>query len=228
MSADLLLTGVRAGHGAVEVLHGIDLAVPPQGVTALLGRNGAGKSTTLAVIAGLLPLRHGSVSWDGEDVTRWTTRRRAQAGMLLVLERRGVFAGLSVRENLDVFAVEPSERSRLGEVFAAFPVIEQRLDQRAGSLSGGEQQMLAMSRVLLQRPKLLLLDEVSFGLAPQVTGQLLDVVRELARTCTVVLVEQYVDDALRLADVVYVLDRGDVVFAGEPGELQADALPRAR
>jgi branched-chain amino acid transport system ATP-binding protein len=228
VSADLLLTGVRAGHGAVEVLHGIDLAVPPHGVTALLGRNGAGKSTTLAVIAGLLPLRHGSVSWDGEDVTRWTTRRRAQAGMLLVLERRGVFAGLSVRENLDVFAVEPPERARLGDVFAAFPVIEQRLDQRAGSLSGGEQQMLAMSRVLLQRPKLLLLDEVSFGLAPQVTGQLLDVVSDLARTCTVVLVEQYVDDALRLADVVYVLDRGDVVFAGEPGELKADALPRAR
>jgi branched-chain amino acid transport system ATP-binding protein len=127
-----------------------------------------------------------------------------------------------------VFARDPAERARLSEVFAAFPVLGERRDQRAGSLSGGEQQMLAMSRVLLQRPALLLLDEVSFGLAPQVTGQLLDVVAHLARDCTVVLVEQYVDDALRLADVVYVLDRGDVVFAGEPSELSAGGLPRAR
>jgi branched-chain amino acid transport system ATP-binding protein len=227
VSASLVLAGLRAGHGAVEVLHGIDLAVPSMGVTALLGRNGAGKSTTLAAVAGLVRPRSGTVTWEGQDITGWSTRRRAQAGVLLVLERRGVFAGLSVQDNLDVFARDDVERSRLASVFAAFPVLEQRLEQRAGSLSG-EQQMLALARVLLQRPALLLLDEVSFGLAPQVTGQLLDVVADLARTCTVVLVEQYVDDALRLADVVYVLDRGDVVFAGEPAELRDGVLPRAR
>src|SRR3954471_21881725 len=228
MAAELVLTGIRAGHGRVEVLHGVDLAVPPRGITAILGRNGAGKSTTLTVIAGLVRPQAGAVVWDGVDVTGWSARRRARAGMLLVLERRGIFAGLSVQDNLDVFSAGDVERARLPEAFAAFPVLEQRLDQRAGSLSGGEQQMLAMSRVLLQRPRLLLLDEVSFGLAPQVTGQLLDVVEELARECTVVLVEQYVDDALRLADVVYVLDRGAVAFAGEPSELRGKALPVAR
>jgi branched-chain amino acid transport system ATP-binding protein len=228
VTAALVLADVRAGHGAVEVLHGVDLAVPASGITAVLGRNGAGKSTTLSVIAGLVRPRGGSVTWNGCDITGWSTRRRAQEGVLLVLERRGVFAGLTVEDNLDVFARDAVERARLPDVYAAFPVLEQRLGQRAGSLSGGEQQMLAMSRVLLQRPNLLLLDEVSFGLAPQVTGQLLDVVAELARACTVVLVEQYVDDALRLADVVYVLDRGGVVFAGEPAELRDAPLPRAR
>src|SRR3954470_200831 len=226
MAAELVLTGIRAGHGRVEVLHGVDLAVPTHGITAVLGRNGAGKSTTLSVIAGLVRPQAGTVEWDGADITGWAPRRRAQEGMLLVLERRGIFPGLSVQDNLAVFAADEPERARLPEVFAAFPVLNERLEQRAGSLSGGEQQMLAMSRVLLQRPRLLLLDEVSFGLAPQVTGQLLDVVEELARECTVVLVEQYVEDALRLADVVYVLDRGSVVFAGEPSELRGDALPR--
>jgi branched-chain amino acid transport system ATP-binding protein len=228
MTVDVLLTGVRAGYGGVEVLHGVDLAVPAHGITALLGRNGAGKSTTLAAVAGLVRVRDGSVSWGGTDITRWPVRRRSGAGLVLVPERRGIFAELSVADNLEVFAPAAQEQARLPEVHAAFPVLRQRLGQRAGSLSGGEQQMLAMSRVLLQRPRLLLLDEVSFGLAPQVTGQLFDVVEALARECTVLLVEQYVDDALRLADVVYVLDRGTVSFAGEPGELRGRTLPLAR
>jgi branched-chain amino acid transport system ATP-binding protein len=225
MSLDLELTGVRAGYGSVEVLHGVDLGVPERGITALLGRNGAGKSTTLAAVAGLLPVAAGAICWGGLDVARWSVRRRASAGMLLVPERRGIFADLSVADNLDLFAVAPDERARLEDVHAAFPVLQQRLEQRAGSLSGGEQQMLAMSRVLVQRPRLLLLDEVSFGLAPQVTGQLFDVVSELSRSCTVLLVEQYIDDALRLADVVYVLHRGAVVFAGESSELRGKPLP---
>jgi branched-chain amino acid transport system ATP-binding protein len=228
MSVDLELADVRAGYGSVEVLHGVELAVPADGITALLGRNGAGKSTTLAAIAGLLPVTGGTVSWDGTDVTRWSVRRRAAAGMLLVPERRGIFADLSVADNLELFAVAADERARLPDVDDAFPVLQERLEQRAGSLSGGEQQMLAMSRVLVQRPRLLLLDEVSFGLAPQVTGQLFDVISELSRSCTVLLVEQYVEDALRLADVVYVLDRGAVAFAGESGELRGKPLPLAR
>jgi branched-chain amino acid transport system ATP-binding protein len=227
MSVDLQLSGVRAGYGPVEVLHGVDLAVPARGITALLGRNGAGKSTMLAAIAGLVRVRSGTISWGGADITRWPVRRRAVEGMVVVPERRGIFAELSVADNLDLFAVGAEEQARLVDVDAAFPVLRQRATQRAGSLSGGEQQMLAMSRVLVQRPRLLLLDEVSFGLAPQVTAQLFDVVATLAQECTVLLVDQYVEDALRLADVVYVLDRGEVAFAGEPGELRGRALPVA-
>lgn len=139
---------------------------------------------------------------------------------MLVPERRGVFPTLSVRDNLNVFA--PHGSDDLSPALDAFPVLGERLDQLAGSLSGGEQQMLAMSRVLLQRPRLLLLDEISFGLAPRITAQLLEVVRELAqRGVTIALVEQRMADALRMADVVYVLSRGEVAFAGEPGELDA-------
>ena len=219
MTAELVLTDVRAGYGGVEVLHGVSLVVPASGVTALLGRNGAGKTTLLGTLAGLVPLRSGRVTWGGRDLQGWSVRDRAQAGLLLVPERQGVFPDLSVRENLALFARSAEEEERRAEVLTAFPVLADRLDQRAGSMSGGEQQVLALSRALVQRPRLLLVDELSSGLAPRIAEQLFAVVAELARTCTVVLVEQYEDDALRLADVVYVLDRGDVVFAGEPGEL---------
>lgn len=219
MTAELVLTDVRAGYGGVEVLHGVSLVVPALGVTALLGRNGAGKTTLLATLAGLVPVRSGRVTWGGRDLHGWGVRDRAQAGMLLVPERQGVFPDLTVQENLELFARGPVEQARRAEVLAAFPVLADRLEQRAGSMSGGEQQVLALSRALVQRPRLLLVDELSSGLAPRVAEQLFAVVAELARTCTVVLVEQYEADALRLADLVYVLDRGDVVFAGEPGEL---------
>jgi branched-chain amino acid transport system ATP-binding protein len=222
MSVELSMRGVRAGYGPVEVLHGIDLDVPAGALTALLGPNGAGKTTLLSVLGGLLPLRAGRISWDGRDLTRLPADARARAGLALVPERRGIFNGLSVRDNLEIFAAGGDAEVAI----AAFPVLGQRLGQRAGSLSGGEQQMLAMSRALVRRPRLLLLDEISFGLAPRVTRQLLDVVAELARGgATVLLVEQHLSDALRLADVVYVLARGEVVFAGEPGELAGKALP---
>jgi branched-chain amino acid transport system ATP-binding protein len=224
VTAELVLTDVRAGYGGVEVLHGVSLVVPALGVTALLGRNGAGKTTLLHALAGLVPLRSGRITWAGRDLRGWTVRERAEAGLLLVPERRGVFPDLSVRENLDVFARGEAERARLDEVLTALPVLAERLEQRAGSLSGGEQQVLALSRALLQRPRVLLLDELSSGLAPRVADQLFSVVAELAGSCTVVLVEQYEDDALRLADVVYVLERGDVAFAGEPGELAGQGV----
>ena len=223
MTVELELQSVRAGYGAVEVLHGIDLAVPAGALTALLGPNGAGKTTLLSVLAGLLPLRAGKVVWGGTDISHAPPDARARAGMALIPERRGVFPELSVRENLEIFTPAGSTADVALE---AFPVLGQRLSQRAGSLSGGEQQMLAMSRALLRHPRLLLLDEISFGLAPRVTRRLFDVVAELALGgATVVLVEQYLSDALRLADVVYVLARGEVVFAGEPGELTGRALP---
>jgi branched-chain amino acid transport system ATP-binding protein len=220
---ELSVRGLRAGYGAVEVLHGIDLAVPSGALTALLGPNGAGKTTLLSVVAGLHPLRAGRVSWGDVDISRLAPDARARAGMTLIPERRGIFPELSVRENLDTFA-GPDGSAEVA--LAAFPVLAERMAQRAGSLSGGEQQMLAMSRALLKNPRLLLLDEISFGLAPRVTRRLFDVVTELARGgTTVVLVEQYLSDALRMADVVYVLARGEVVFAGEPGELAGRSLP---
>jgi branched-chain amino acid transport system ATP-binding protein len=223
VSVELALRGVRAGYGAVEVLHGVDLDVPSGALTALLGPNGAGKTTLLSVLAGLLPLRAGHISWSGGPLDQQPADARARAGMLLIPERRGIFTTLSVRDNLEVFAGPDAD---LQPAYDAFPILEQRLTQQAGSLSGGEQQMLAMSRALLRRPRLLLLDEISFGLAPRVTRQLFDVVAELARAgTTVVLVEQYLSDALRLADVVYVLSRGGIAFAGEPAELRGRALP---
>ena len=228
MSIELSLRGVRAGYGAVEVLHGIDMDVPRGTLTALLGPNGAGKTTLLSVIAGLLPLRGGELHWSDPDGAERDLRHsppdaRARAGMVLIPERRGIFAQLSVKENLEIFAGESRDQE---PALTAFPVLADRMSQRAGSLSGGEQQMLAMSRALLQQPRLLLLDEISLGLAPRVTHRLFDVVAGLARAgTTVVLVEQYLSDALRLAEIVYVLARGEVAFAGEPSELAGRALP---
>ncbi|MDQ1695708.1 MAG: branched-chain amino acid transport system ATP-binding protein [Frankiaceae bacterium] len=223
MTVELSLRGIRAGYGAVEILHGLDIDVPAGALTALLGPNGAGKTTLLSVVAGLLPLRAGEMSWRGRDLGRLSPDARARAGMLLVPERRGIFPALSVRDNLEIFAAGVID---LEPAHSAFPVLAQRLSQQAGSLSGGEQQMLAMSRVLVRRPRLLLLDEISLGLAPRVARLLFDVVGQLAHDgTTVVLVDQYLSDALRLADVVYVLSRGELAFAGEPGELTGKALP---
>ena len=223
MTVELSVRGLRAGYGAVEVLHGIDLDVPSGALTALLGPNGAGKTTLLSVLAGLLPARAGQVLWSGRDVTSVPPDARSRAGLALVPERRGIFGALSVRENLEIFAghgVTPDA------ALTAFPVLADRLGQRAGSLSGGEQQMLAMSRALLRYPRVLLLDEISLGLAPRVTRRLFDVVGELAQSgTTVLLVDQYLSDALRLADIVYVLARGEVAFAGEPAELAGRTLP---
>ena len=222
MSVEISLRDVRASHGPVEVLHGVSLDAPQGAVTAILGPNGAGKSTTLSVIAGLLPVRSGTVLWAGKNVTKLSALQRAKAGMVLVPERRGIFPDLTVRDNLEVFGqgIQPEPNDALD----AFPALRERMSQRAGSLSGGEQQMLAMSRVLLQKPRVLLLDEISFGLAPKITAALFEVVTELARgSTTVLLVEQHLSDALRLADVVYILNRGNVTFAGEPGELTEGA-----
>jgi branched-chain amino acid transport system ATP-binding protein len=223
MTIELSLRGVRAGYGPVEVLHGIDLDVPTGALTALVGANGAGKTTLLTLLAGLLPLRAGSITWCGRRMTGMPADQRARAGLALVPERRGVFGALTVRDNLEVFAGHGGD---LSPAFAAFPVLEQRLEQLAGGLSGGEQQMLAVSRALLSRPKVLMVDEISFGLAPRVTRQLFDVVADLARNgTTVVLIDQHLGEVLKLADVVYVLARGEIAFAGEPAELQGRQIP---
>jgi branched-chain amino acid transport system ATP-binding protein len=226
--ADLLaLEGVTAGYGRVEVLHDLSLRVPAGSVVALLGPNGAGKTTTLNVISGTVETRRGRVLLDGRNIRRLSPYQRSRRGVTIVPEGRGVFPGLSVDENLDIAVHAPTgvdeawRREQLEHVLQLFPRLRERASQRAGTLSGGEQQMLAMSRALLARPKVLLLDEISMGLAPQVVQQLFDAVAQLkAEGMTIVLVEQYLTYALRLADICYVMGKGRIAFLGEPAELR--------
>ena len=218
MSVELRVRGLRAGYGPVEVLHGVDLDLPAGRVTAILGSNGAGKTTLLRTIAGLQRAGGGHVTWRGVDITRRPAYRRARNGLLLVPDDRGVFAELTVEENLSLFAATPSAAVRAVE---AFPVLGERRRQRAGTLSGGEQQMLALSRALVRPARVLLVDELSRGLAGPVTAQLYRALAELAEVTdtAIVLVEQDPAAVLPLAQVAYVLSRGSVVFAGEPADL---------
>jgi branched-chain amino acid transport system ATP-binding protein len=217
MAVELSIRALRSGYGPLEVLHGIDLDIPGARVTGLLGPNGAGKTTLLRTLAGHLPSRAGSVRWHGAAIERWSPERRADSGLVFVPADGGVFPSLSVRDNLDIFA----QGGPLDAAFAAFPVLRSRLQQRAGTLSGGEQRMLAMSRALLVRPALLLADEPSLGLSAELTTLIYEVIGNVAASgVTVVVADQHVDRILTLAAVIYQLEHGEVAFAGEPAELR--------
>ena len=221
----LEVDGVTSGYGKVEILHDLCIAVPEGTVVALLGPNGAGKTTTLRVISGTLPVWNGQVQYEGERLDGRSAFEIARRGITLVPEGRGIFPGLEVRENLEIGVRAgnngESRRVRMERVLDTFPRLRERLSQRAGTLSGGEQQMLALSRAFLGNPRVLLLDEISMGLAPRIVEQLFESVAELReRGLTIVLVEQYLTYALRLADICYVLAKGGVEFVGEPGELR--------
>jgi branched-chain amino acid transport system ATP-binding protein len=225
----LELSNVTAGYGRVEVLHGLSMAVPQGATVALLGPNGAGKTTTLSAIAGTLPIWRGAIRLDGRKLSGHSPYSIARSGVLLVPEGRGIFPSLSVRENLAIDAraqrgrSERDRKARIAEVVGVFPRLGERLGQRAGSLSGGEQQMLALARALLADPKVLLMDEISMGLAPLVVEQLFASVERLKQEgMTIVMVEQYLTYALRMADIIYVLAKGKVAFCGEPSELAGD------
>jgi branched-chain amino acid transport system ATP-binding protein len=216
MAIDLAVRGLRSGYGPLEVLHGVDLDIPAARVTGLLGPNGAGKTTLLRTLAGQLPSRAGSVEWEGHQIQRWSPERRADRGLVFVPADGGVFSSLSVRDNLDIFA----RGGPLDAAFTAFPVLASRLQQRAGTLSGGEQRMLSMSRALLVRPALLLADEPSLGLSARLTDQIYEVIAGVAASgVTVVVADQHVERILSLAAVVYRLEHGEVAFAGEPAEV---------
>lgn len=216
MSVEVAVRGLRSGYGPLEVLHGIDLDVPGSRVTGLLGPNGAGKTTLLRTLAGQLPSRAGSVQWQGAYIQRWPPERRAGRGLVFLPADGGVFSSLSVRDNLEIFA----QGGSLDAALQAFPVLAGRLAQRAGTLSGGEQRMLAVSRALLVRPQLLLADEPSLGLSAALTNQIYEVIAGVAAAgVTVVVADQHVERILALASVVYVLEHGEVAFAGEPAEL---------
>ena len=229
MSVTLSARGVGAGYGGIRVLDGVDLEVPAGRITALVGANGSGKTTLLKALAGLLP-RAGDVRLDGEPLPA-SPAAIVTRGLSLVPEGRQLFPQMTVRENLELgaFRRPRAERAaRLDEVVAIFPRLAERRAQLAGSMSGGEQQMLAIARALMSRPRLLMLDEPSLGLAPRMVDELFGTVRRLhAGGVTVLLVEQNVAKSLALADEASVLERGRVVLRGPARDLLASDAVRA-
>jgi branched-chain amino acid transport system ATP-binding protein len=228
VSQTLELTDVRAGYGRIEVLHGISLTAPAGSVVALLGPNGVGKTTTLRAISGTIPVTDGAIRLGGRRIDNRRPNVIASQGVVLVPEGRGVFPALSVVDNLKVaHRSAPTEAAGrwsdwLDEITTTFPRLGERLTQTAGSLSGGEQQMLAVCRALVGDPAVVMFDELSMGLAPMIVAELFERVaalREQGRT--IVLVEQYLTYALELADLCYVLAKGEVAWRGDPKELQA-------
>jgi branched-chain amino acid transport system ATP-binding protein len=232
MGADLLTcTDVAAGYGAVRVLEGVSLSIARGTVIALLGSNGAGKTTLMRVIAGLLPPAAGEIRFDGALLTTMPSHERVAAGLSLVPEGRRLFAELTVEENLRLGAVTPRMRSLwrqdMAAAYALFPRLAERRRQLAGSLSGGEQQMLAIARGMMARPRLLLLDEPTLGLAPLLVETIFEAIVSLrAQGTTIFIAEQDVRSTLEIADAGYVLENGRIVLAGSGRTLAND--PRMR
>lgn len=209
-----------AGYSGSVVLRGVDLAVPRGSVVALLGPNGAGKTTLLRAASGLLRPTSGQLLLDDEDISSLRPHQMVERGICHVPEGRGVFPNLSVKDNLLLQSPRGLEGESLERAVSAFPRLGERLSQAAGTMSGGEQQMLALARTYVQSPRLVLLDEVSMGLAPKIVDEIFEFL-ELLRSegSSLLLVEQYVTRALAAADFVYLLNRGEIAFAGEPSEL---------
>ncbi len=220
----LRLRNVEARYGRFVALSGISLIVPEGSGVALLGPNGAGKTTMLRTISGMLPPAAGEIVFDGLRIDRMPDHKIAKLRLAHIPEGRGIFPGLSVRDNLLMARYRQAKTENgLGRVFELFPVLEKRKTQTAGTLSGGEQQMLSLARAVITNPRLLMIDELSLGLAPRLVAQLFDTVQQIRDSgTTILLVEQYVRHALRLADIVVILHKGRIRFIGEPGELAHD------
>ncbi|HEX5597606.1 MAG TPA: ABC transporter ATP-binding protein [Micromonosporaceae bacterium] len=226
--SELQVAGLVAGYGRIEALHGVDLAVAAGEAVTIVGANGAGKTTLLKTIAGLIRPTGGRLLWDGQDVTGWSAEKRVKAGLVLVPEGRRVFAGLSVADNLVLGGYVRRGSPDFDEVYSLFPVLAERRSQPAGTLSGGEQQMLAIGRALMSRPRLVLLDEPSLGLAPLMVAQVTAALVELrTRGVPLLLVEQNATAAFKVAERGYLLDRGSVAAAGTTAELAADSRVQA-
>ena len=218
----LEVQGLCAAYGRSQVLFDVSLAAPRQGAVAVLGRNGAGKTTLLKTIVGELRARAGEVSFDGRDVLRLPTERRIRLGLGYVPQEYAIFGRLSVRENLEVGALARRARSDIDRALAIFPKLAARLQQPAGTLSGGERKMVAIGRALLAEPKLLLLDEPTEGVWVGVIEEIAEWLEALVREIAVVIVEQHLDLALRVADYAYVLDRGRVALEGPAATVRGD------
>ena len=232
MSEILNVSQLRAGYGAVEVLRGVDLTVNAGETVALLGSNGAGKTTLNGVLSGLVKARSGHVNFEGHDITGWHARKVVQAGLIHVPEGRKVFPNLSVLENLSLGAFTRGRERRdanLEKIFGIFPRLRERVKQLAGTLSGGEQQMLAIGRGLMAEPQLLIFDEPSLGLSPLLVEEMFTLIGQLKdQGLAVLLVEQNVGQSLEIADRAYVMENGAIRFSGKPSELLAsDTLRQA-
>ncbi|MCI9889068.1 ABC transporter ATP-binding protein [Micrococcales bacterium 31B] len=216
-------------YGAIEALHGISLRVREGELVTLIGANGAGKSTTMRAISGIRPLTRGKVMFEGKDISTIPAHKRVQLGIIQSPEGRGVFPGMTVRENLEMgcyartFKTKQELVSQLDHVLELFPRLKERINQVGGTMSGGEQQMVAIGRALMARPRLLLLDEPSMGLAPMVIQQIFKIIGEINRSgTTVLLVEQNAQQALRRSHRAYVLETGNITREGTGAELLSD------
>ncbi|HYD39404.1 MAG TPA: ABC transporter ATP-binding protein [Anaeromyxobacter sp.] len=223
----LRIQGLSAHYGGIHAIQGIDLEVPDRAVVSLIGANGAGKSTTLRSIVGLVRATAGTITWDGAPLTGLPTKEIVRRGVCLVPEGRRVFPNLTVDENLTLGAYARSDRAAIAadrrKVFELFSRLAERRHQRAGTLSGGEQQMLAVGRALMTRPRLLMMDEPSLGLAPRIVKMIFEIVRTIhAEGVTVLLVEQNAKAALEIADQACVLETGRITLRGSGRELLAD------
>jgi branched-chain amino acid transport system ATP-binding protein len=223
----LELNDVTLLYGRIQALHGISLTVGEGEIVALIGANGAGKSTTMRAISGLRPVAQGSIVFDGQDITKLRADLRVVRGVSQSPEGRGIFPGMTVRENLEMGAYTRRNRAEINQdldrAFTLFPRLKEREKQVGGTMSGGEQQMLAVGRALMSRPKLLLLDEPSMGLAPMLIQQIFDIVVEINQQgTTVLLVEQKAQQALSRAHRAYVLETGRIVKTGTGAELLHD------
>lgn len=232
MSPLLDVANLEAGYGPINVLHRISIRVQPGEIVALIGANGAGKTTTLMAISGLVPVRGGSVHFDGKDLARIPAHDIVKLGLAQAPEGRKIFPRLTVRENLQMGAFTRNDRegaaADLERMLTLFPILRERQSQAGGLLSGGQQQMLAIARALMAKPKLLLLDEPSLGLAPQIVVQIFNVIRELnAKGMSVLLVEQNARMALKVAHRGYVLETGQVTVTDDAKTLLNDPRIRA-
>lgn len=229
----LKIEDLEVSYGAVQALRGISMEVNDGEIVSLIGANGAGKTTTLHAITGLVPIKSGSVIYDGHDLRKTDPSRIVTMGLAHVPEGRQVFTRMTVAENLAMGAYFRKDKKAIADdlerVYARFPRLKERAKQLAGTLSGGEQQMLAMGRALISHPKLLMLDEPSMGLAPILVDQIFSIIRELHQSgTTILLVEQNAEMALQVADHAYVLESGKIALSGTGEELAAtDAIKKA-
>ena len=220
-------------YGRIEAIKGISFTLNQGEIVTLIGANGAGKTTTMRTISGVRPVAQGRIMFDGRDISKMAPHERVKMGICQAPEGRGIFPGMTVRENLEMGGYtrrgkDAHTQAELDHVFALFPRLEERITQLGGTLSGGEQQMLAIGRALMSRPRLLLLDEPSMGLAPMLIAQIFTIIREInSEGVSVLLVEQNATQALRVAHRAYVLETGNVVKAGTGQELLEDPAVRA-
>ncbi len=225
----LEINDMAVNYGRIEALHGISLSVEQGELVTLIGANGAGKTTTMRAISGIRPLARGSIIFDGRDITKMKAHTRVIEGIVQSPEGRGVFPGMTVQENLDMghygrkFQSKVEYQSTLDHVYELFPRLAERRSQMGGTMSGGEQQMVAIGRALMARPRVLLLDEPSMGLAPMIIQQIFRIISDINKTgVTILLVEQNAQQALSRSDRAYILETGEVVKTGPGPELLAD------